>query len=343
MADDGAARTPGGERAGLPTYAQLRDRQGAPAGSSWGLFGDADELGTVALLTPQRVLAAARTVRRGAVFRLDLPIDAFDPPLASSRGVPRHTIFQRDPNHRDDLVDGLYLQATSQVDGLRHFRHWEHGFYNGVADDRVREGSPDLGIQRWAEHGIVGRGVLVDLPRYLRSLDDDWDPAGWRAFTVGELEGALAYQGVALRDGDILLLRTGWLATVLAHDVDRRRAFAAAPTSPGLEQSEEMLAWLWDHRLAMVASDNMAVEALPPAPDSPFVSGREAAGERGPHTGLMHRALIPLLGFALGELWDLDALAADCAADGVWETLLVVTPLHVVGGVGSPANVVAVK
>jgi kynurenine formamidase len=104
-----------------------------------------------------------------------------------------------------------------------------------------------------------------------------------------------------------------------------------------------MIAWLWDSHVAVVASDNMAVEALPPLTSSPFVSAAEAGGEVGPHTGLMHRALIPLLGMALGELWSLDALADDCAADGVWEAMVVAAPLRVVGGVGSPANAVAIK
>jgi kynurenine formamidase len=332
-----------GLRPGLPTYAQLLGRDDAPAGSSWGVFGSEDQLGTVSLLTPDRVREAAQTVRRGAVFRLDLALDAFTPSLATSRGVLEHTIFSRDPNHRDDRVDNLFPQASSQLDGLRHFRHWEHGFYNHVSDDQVAAGLPALGIQGWAEHGIVGRGVVVDLPRYFDAAGKDFGPAAWRAFSVDDLEGALERQQASLNEGDILLIRTGWLATALSHTPEEREAFRRAPVSPGLEQSNEMIAWLWDQHIAVVAADNMAVEVLPPAATSPFISAAEAAGERGPHTGLMHRALIPLLGVALGELWTLDALADDCAAEGTWDAMVIASPLCLVGGVGSPANAVAIR
>jgi hypothetical protein len=57
----------------------------------------------------------------------------------------------------------------------------------------------------------------------------------------------------------------------------------------------------------------------------------------------MHWRLIPLLGLPIGELWDLDALAAACAADGVYEFFFTSAPLNVLGGVGSPPNALAIK
>ena len=57
----------------------------------------------------------------------------------------------------------------------------------------------------------------------------------------------------------------------------------------------------------------------------------------------LHQVVIPHLGLFLGELWDLDALAADCAADGVWEFLLVAAPIPVTGAVGAPVNPLAIK
>ena len=111
--------------------------------------------------------------------------------------------------------------------------------------------------------------------------------------------------------------------------------YGAAGASPGLVQSHETLAWLWDHRVALIACDNIAVEVTPAVSDSPF-DPREAGG-------LMHQELIALLGFALGELWRLTELAEDCARDGTYEFLVVCKPLNLVGGVGSPANAVAIK
>src|SRR5437870_4006335 len=111
------------------TYADLLARTDAPAGSCWGIFGADDEIGSVNHLTPECVLEAARSVVRGALFNLDYPVNKFNPPLSTTRGLAKHTIFQ--PSHlgRDDYLDNFYLQSTSQIDGLRHMRTVD-GFYN---------------------------------------------------------------------------------------------------------------------------------------------------------------------------------------------------------------------
>src|SRR2546425_7695276 len=74
--------------ANLPSYSDLPVKTGAPAGSAWGLFGEDDQIGCLNLLTPRRVIAAAKLVRKGAVFPLNLSIDQPDPPLFG-RGAPR--------------------------------------------------------------------------------------------------------------------------------------------------------------------------------------------------------------------------------------------------------------
>jgi hypothetical protein len=99
--------------------------------------------------------------------------------------------------------------------------------------------------------------------------------------------------------------------------------------TPGLANAEETVAWIWNHGLAAVAADNPALEV------QPFDEGRV--------DGFLHYRLIPLLGLAIGELFALDPLAADCAADGVYEGLLTASPLNKLGGCGSPANALAMK
>jgi len=325
-------------------YDELLRRDDAPPGSSWGLFGGDDELGTVNLLTPERVLRGVGCVRRGQVFNLDLALDAFTPSIWGHRSPPVHRIIQLYDNHRDDYLETLYLQGTTQVDGLRHYRDADHGFYNGVPDYDIRSGSPRLGINRVSEHGIVGRGVLLDVEAYLAAAGTPIDHEHWGAISAEVLEETARDQGVALEAGDILLIRTGFARHVLGLPESRRAALAEAMVSVGLEQSQAMVGWLWDHQAAVVAADNFAVEAFPPAADSPFLTRDERAGGQSSRlTGAMHRALIPLLGVTLGELWWLEDLAADCASDGVYEALVVAKPLNLTGGVGSPANAVAVK
>ena len=105
----------------------------------------------------------------------------------------------------------------------------------------------------------------------------------------------------------------------------------------GFVQSHELLAWLWDHRVPLVAADTFAVECIPKSPDTPLAAGDALGG------GLLHPHLIALLGMVLGELWKLDDLASDCANDDVYDFMLVVKPLNLIGGVGSPANATAIK
>jgi kynurenine formamidase len=329
----------------LPSYRELLERTDAPPGSSWGVWGDDDQLGTLNLLTDDRTLAASRLVRRGAVFPLNLPLHELDPQLAW-RTPARHHILHvgheaRDfsaggeddatDGHfdRDDYIDGLWLQSSSQWDGLTHVRHREFGNYNGVPDSDIHgnEGTK-LGIDQWAGRGIVGRGVLVDIPRYLAGVGRAYESDSSYEVTVDDLEGALESEGAAIERGDVLLLHTGWLAFLIAQPYERREQLMFRDTlrSPGLEPSHEMLEWIWDSRIAAVVSDNGGVESM--VPDPQF---------------FLHFHLLPLLGMPIGEFWVLDALAADCATDRAYEFMFVSVPFPVRGGVGSPSQAVAIK
>src|SRR6187549_42297 len=149
----------------MPTYDQLGAAR--PAGSSWEVFGSGDELGTVNLLTPARVTAAAAAlIRSGERFNLDYPVNAFDPYPTGTRPRTEHHVFANNEFHRDDWLDSFYLQSTSQLDALRHIGNPEHGFYGGLAAEDNNESSTRLGIHNWAESGIAGRGVLLDVARF---------------------------------------------------------------------------------------------------------------------------------------------------------------------------------
>jgi kynurenine formamidase len=318
----------------MPTYEELKRRNDVPAGTSWGLLGD---LGTIGRLTPAIKKAAVQTVQTGETFNLDWPINAFDPPPSPTRHLAAHYIFQRNPNHRDDYLDSFYLQSTTQIDGLRHHRHAEAGFYNFAKDEEIQAGSGPIGIEQWADFGIVGRGVLIDVERYLaHSRGRGLDHRAGEAFSAEILDQALTWQQIELREADILLIRTGWAGFYFRELIqEQRQALPGDNHSPGLEQSEKSLAWLWDSRAAMVASDNIGVEALPVVEDSPFLSIDP--------TGMMHQSMIALLGLALGELWRLEELADACDVDSRYEMLVICKPLSLTGGVGSPANAMAIR
>ncbi|WP_440710262.1 cyclase family protein [Herbiconiux sp. YIM B11900] len=323
-----------------PTYDELASAE--PPGSSWDVFGRDDQLGTINFLTPDRVAAAAHLVRTGRRFGLDHPVTAFEPYPTGTRHPLAHHVFANNEWHRDDWVDSFYLQSSSQIDALRHIGHPQHGFYNGLTAEQNGPGSTHLGVHTWAAAGIAGRGVLLDLPRYFARLGRPYDATETIVVDARMLDDIAESQGVSWRPGDMLLLRTGWAEQYLAKTPEQRLA-TPWRRSPGLAQREEILRWLWDHQIALVAADNLAVEA-DPVIDSDFRTPGETPPEKGvDHSGMLHRPLIALLGMALGELWKLDDLAADCAADGVYEFLLTCKPLNLIGGVGSPPNAIALK
>ncbi|GAC1419929.1 MAG: hypothetical protein NVSMB5_12160 [Candidatus Velthaea sp.] len=313
--------------AGLPSYDDLPQAEGG-ARSGWGLFGEHDNIGLLNLITPERIAAATRLVRKGAVFPLGAPLDIISPPMFS-RGIPRHTTI-RTGNGRglDDVIDNVYPQASSQWDSLGHISFDYKRYYNGASVDDVITGGRNT-IDHWAKRGIAGRAVLIDLARTAT-----FDPGTAHAFTVEDMERARAAAGITFEPGDIVLMHTGFLEWYARQDEATRVVIAPRDSlrAPGVEHTEAMARYLWNAHISAIASDNPSVEVWP-------ADGRKDAWP----FGFLHHILIGQFGMALGELWWLHDLAADCAADGVHEMLLTSTPINQRGGIGSPANALALK
>jgi kynurenine formamidase len=315
----------------LPNFDELpRTSEGVPSG--WGVFGAEDNIGLVNLLTPERVLSASRLIKGGAVFSLNVPIDAFTPPIAIRRGSPRHTILHRSGAlFFDDLVDNFYLQASSQWDSLAHAGYGPDAFYNGATEAQILAGKRNT-IDHWARLGICGRAVLLDMVRARENAGRPYDPGTSTGFDVADLELAREQAGVDLQPGDIVLLYTGYIEWYQRQPEDIRLEIPGHTTTAGLAHTEEVCRYLWNHHIAAIAGDNFAVEVWPP--------------DRGPGSdqfGSLHRILIGQFGMALGELFWLKDLADDCARDGVYEFFFAASPLNVPGGIGSTANALAIK
>ncbi len=218
---------------------------------------------------------------------------------------------------------------------LRHRRADDVGFYNSTPDDLVREGTPDLGIQEWADHPIVGRGVLVDLDGYRTGQGAPIDHAGGEPLGLDLIQAAIESQSVALRQGDILMLHTGWCEWFLALAPEEKQRTLDSRRATGVAQSQEFVAWAWDHRLALLAADNFALECLPAVSASPYLES--AFNDQ----GMMHQQLLAKLGMPLGELWRLGPLTRHMNATRVWDAFISIKPLNLIGGTGSPANATA--
>jgi kynurenine formamidase len=312
----------------IPKFAQLPVKPDAPPQSTWGVFGDDDQLGCLNFLTPQGIVDAARLVRKGSVFRLDAPIGFAVPPTI--RQPVKHTIrdyFDVGFSALDDVLDNYNTQEGSQWDGYAHYgRMRDKLFYNGVRLDEIKSG-PDgkLGIHQWANK-VVGRGALIDVFRYCTAQGRIIDPLTDESYSTAELKAAAREYGVELKPGTILLVRTGWMQAYLKTTLEQRRLDAPKRRSIGVERSTELVEWLWDNRIAAIGSDCPGVEPTP-------IEGR----------GILHHRALFLLGLPLGEMFDLEELAQDCAGDGVTEFMLVSAPLNLEGGIASPPNAVAIK
>ena len=307
----------------VPPYDELPALADSDVRHAWHVWGEHDRLGTMNRVTPRTVLAALGVPTSGRRISLDLPLGAIDPPLYG-RSQFAHRIFDRNRNMVEDEITYIDPQGSSQWDSLRHIRAGRSGHFGGLAadDDRVAE----LGIDTLVGFGLVLRGVLLDFPRYCAASGRPLDPHSEHVISVADLRDCARVQRAEWRTGDVLLVRTGFLAAYRERG-GMPAENLAMPTSAGLAASAEMARFLWDEGFAAVAADNPAVEVLP--------------GD--PAVGSLHRRLIPALGMPLGELWDLDELAESCAADQRYECCVVSVPLRVPGGVASPANVMAIR
>jgi kynurenine formamidase len=303
--------------------------------SNWGRWGDDDILGTMNFLTDTKRREAAGLVRTGRSYSLSQSFDMDGPQKGWRRRTnPVHTMldtgtdavagvqgFPHGIGGADDVV-AMPLQCSTQWDGLGHI--FDHGrAWNGRPADQVVTSLGDrvTGIETVADL-VAGRGVLLDVGRALGS--DGELPDGF-AITEEHLVATIAAQGptAAVGRGDVVLVRTGQLTRA------RREGWGdyAGGPAPGL--SFTTADWLHTTEIAAIATDTWGFEVRPNEFDHAFQP--------------LHQVAIPHLGLFIGEMWDLDALADACAADGHYDFFLTAAPLRITGAVGAPVNPLAVR
>ena len=314
---------------------------------NWGRWGADDELGTLNFIDADKVAQAAGLVRHGKIFPLGVDFGSSGPQgefgfrpnpihVMTVDGGDANTLVQYGPawarnptaqqmgsyladnpfRFNDDMII-MPLQAASQWDALSHV-YYDDKLYNGFSAGSVTSlGAFHCGIEKVDVKGIASRGVLLDLVRH-RGADVFLEQGN--PITPEELDDVVRAQGVTVGRGDIVLIRTGWWTRFL------QTGNRTEPYS-GLDWS--CASWLHDHEIAAVAADNLQVEDLVSGVDGVFLP--------------LHLLCLRDMGMIFGEYWDLTALAADCATDGVYEFQLVAPPLRFVGAVGSPVNPIALK
>ena len=293
--------------------------------SNWGRWGDSDQLGTLNLITDALRIAAFATVREGQAFALALDLNSEGPqPADSSRQNIVHTMTRNGSStpeaggflYFDDLVT-LHTHASTQLDALSHVAY-DGLLYNGHPVGGVTDaGAANLGIETLRE-GIIGRGVLLDLPR---SRGEEVLQAD-HVITPGDIEDCLLAQRTTVGAGDCVLIRTGWIT----HFIHRRDRSTYLSKEPGI--GLEAAAWFRDRDVAFLASDNWAVEVVP--------------AEHQVETMPVHCLLVRDAGMPLGEMFDLEHLAVACGEGRRWEFLFVCSVLPITGAVGAPVAPLAI-
>ncbi len=290
--------------------------------SNWGRWGDDDERGALALLTAEGIAAATALVCDGRTVTMSLPLNTH---RAIHNPVPadHHMTMLGDQADADEPLHFLkdYVGLDYHNDGHTHLDALCHVayrgmLYNGRPEDTVTVGGAAVDTVEALKDGLVGRGVLLDIPG-LRGVP--WLEPGEHVFAA-ELLAAEQRQGVSVREGDILLVRTGHT---------RRLAelgpWNTAEAKAGLHPSAMRL--IGERGVAVLGSDGNNDTAP---------SSTEGVGFP------IHVLALTAMGIHLLDYLQFEDVVEACEQTGRWEFLFLVAPLLIVGGTGSPVNPIAV-
>lgn len=302
--------------------------------NNWGRWGDLDEKGTVNFITPEIVQQAASLIQTGEIISCAIPLDSTGPVHSTRTGISHWYSYtgadfvagtvmaDQYPNFQgtDDYIT-MPLQGSTQWDGLSHF-FYQDAMYNGFWIGNVEQyaGARKCSIHHMKE-SLCGRGVFLDVARHKGV--DRLEPG--YAITVEDLEACIEAEGVEIRTGDIMIVRTGhvpWWYQL----TDKNEFWASG--EPGM--SITTVDWIHEKEIAALAMDNIAIEVSPH--EEPYE-----------HVYPMHSRLIRDLGLTLGEIWELEKLSESCARDGRYEFFVAAQPLNVTNASGSPLNPVVIK
>ena len=326
-----------------------------PAASTWGDWGEDDQLGRLNLITPEKVLQGVAEVKTGKTFCLSLPLNypggqvinkvrkspVLQPVIRNNEPYFNYHWNKLNPHHTDIASDDkvtLYNQYSTQWDSLAHrgsmFDVMGDGnpqpvYYNGfragedvvLHKDNTSEAKA-LGIENMATHGVQGRGVLVD-------LFSEYSEFPRKEVGYDELMRIMEKEKVVVEAGDILCIWTG---------LDQMIMRMKGRPDPSIKDAcavldgwdDKLLQWITDSGVAAIVSDNLAVEAV----------GKTIPEGRNTNLPLHKRCLFEL-GVHLGELWYLSDLAQWLKANKRSRFLLTAPPLRLTGAFGSPVTPVA--
>jgi kynurenine formamidase len=287
--------------------------------SNWA---SSDRRGALNNITPEQVLAAVQEVRSGRTVSLARPIEGESSP--DNPEPCRHEMISGAGGDAsgaglhfaaDRLAMNVHGDADSHIDALCHVI-FDGKLYNGVGVDTITAaGASDLSIDV-ARNGIVGRGILLDIPR-VRGLS--WLEAG-DYITADDFTAAEHAQEVRVGQGDLLFVRVGH---------SRRRSevgpWDAAAARAGLHPTA--LEFVAERRVAVLGSDGNSDTAPSTTEEVGFP---------------VHVLAINAMGLHLLDYLRFEDLAEVCEQESRWSFLCVIAPLRLPAATGSPVNPIAI-
>ena len=290
--------------------------------SAWGRWGEGDQRGALHYLTPERVTAAAGLVRTGITVSLSLPV-AIEADPANPEPADHHMTMLGDTDigsgslrfAKDYFGADYHNDGHTHIDALCHVSY-QGSLYNGQSADSVTEKGADVDAISVLRNGLVGRGVLLDVPR-LRGAS--WLEPGEHVFRE-DLEAAERAQDVRVEEGDILLIRTG-----LARRLRELGPWDTTTAKAGLHPTA--MTFVSERRVSALGSDGNS-DTAPSSTD----------GVAFP----IHVLALNAMGVHLFDYLQFEDLVTRCEEAGRWEFLFAAAPLRVQRGTGSPVNPLAV-
>jgi kynurenine formamidase len=292
--------------------------------SNWGKWGPEDQKGTLNYLTPSIAARAAGLIRTGRSVSMARPIDtvasADNPGPAIHLMMRSYDILQENEKDVQFVADylgcGCHGWAHSHFDALCHVAY-RGKLYNDRPISLVNsQGARAMDITQYS-HGIVGRGVLLDIPR-LRKVK--WLEPG-EAVTADELEAAEKAEGVKLGEGDIFVFRVGHYKRRVElgpWDVDGEGRAGLDPAAMKLLHRRKIAAFFPDGDGEVMPSP---VENI---------------------SNPVHALQITSMGLACADSLQLEELAEECERERRWEFFAAVSTLRLRGGTGSLVNPLAI-
>ncbi len=306
--------------------------------NNWGKWGKEDQIGALNYLDDAQVKRAIASVKKGQKFTLQLPMLHGIGPVFPGRVPVMHFMSQDEGIYSSDKtkpLDGgmkysddavfMYLQGTTHVDALGH-AWYDDKVYNGKSAQSTIHGHDFVSIAELGDEGIVGRGILLDIGRLKGDANHRLAPN--ECVTLSDLKAAQKRQKVSVEKRDILIVRTGSMGRF--YDEKDAENWSAL-TEPGLCYGKDLIEWIDEMEIPVIAADNLAVEK----------SFQKIDGQD--YVIPLHGALIRDLGVVLTELYWLDDLADASAKDGQYTFFFSATPLKMEGGTGSPVNPLVIR